>query len=1250
MRKILSLLLSICLFFSLDVFSAEYLTAEIFGKKTNNPELMLPISSDRYIKYGYTVIEAEDIVIDKGNISTVVDSSASGGKVICNVAEQYSPDARTVEVPSLGTKIYAEDPGAYNLWMYVYSAKDYNRSIFVSPDGGDSYNLFTTYTYGKWIWLNCGIISLEKGENSIYFKRRDKQFVADKIIITSDGSFSPIESDDLPNPTKPINFSTLFTKPDVMPPSTHPRVHLTPDIINEIKANLAYEPMKQMYKNAKNEASKKLKCNLPASTGVTNYAANHLYRMRSMAFLYAIGELDTEEAYVLIGALKDYLNTFVCSTAVANVQDDYIAPVLETSAMVYDWCYDLLTESDKEFFISKMLKNMRLCGYPFMPDESKGVAGKSGEDRFMRGIFSASVAIYDEYPEAYYCTAGLIYKNYIKARKFYYQSGKYPVGNSYSVRIKNDFLVALMYNRWGIKDIFGEDIASVARTWLHEQQPDGYLFKYDDDTMYSYKSSYANTKYLNLPMMLASAYSSNPYVTGQWAKVYNQYGITSSLDEIWLLLYGRANWETKNPDDLPLVRYTGYPLTSLSTRTSWQYGMDAPNAMVNMNMKSIQLGDHSHLDVGSFQIFYKGGLAIDSGIYQGADTSWGSNYDFNYHKRTTAHNAITVYDPNEKPTNYYGTLTSSNVVLNDGGQKSVTNLSVATYNEMYNSKLCTEKAHYIGPNETTPHFAYIKGDLTNSYTDKVTKHERSFVYMDLFNNNYPMALVVFDKLNVKDASFKKSFLLHSEEKPQIDEKNGIVKITKTKNPGDNGKLVNKTILPALNDTVFDLIGGEGKEYYVNGQNIPANSKPQSVDYELSGDWRVELSPRKESKENYFMNAMYVMDANSELPELKVISESNGNYVGVTIRDRMALVSKNDELTDDSFSVTVRDNGFNTTYCFITDIKEGCWEITGNNYSKVVEVKNGENTLFFEAPCGQYNIKPVSNIEIQETVYPQQEKEKPGDFFVLYNGLYMYLPKPTKLINGECFIPVKLVLEHLDAKVEWDSESNSVVITGSKGSQRISENNLVAELNGEQINMRNAPFSENGVLYANVKDFEEVLQKYFIYDDFSKMVTIINYDDPKMLAKKYSINIQEVDKNTLYVPISIKTLGSDGANVGDNVFDFDEETRWSCEAVDKNGAWLIMDFGKQIEFNKMYMAFYNGASRRTVFDLEYSLDGKTYTKFYSGTSKGGTNALEIYDFNNITARFIRFVGFGVYNDENKWCSVTEMYVAKEDKSE
>ena len=67
--------------------------------------------------------------------------------------------------------------------------------------------------------------------------------------------------------------------------------------------------------------------------------------------------------------------------------------------------------------------------------------------------------------------------------------------------------------------------------------------------------------------------------------------------------------------------------------------------------------------------------------------------------------------------------------------------------------------------------------------------------------------------------------------------------------GYNGKLVNKTLLPAEHS--ITAVGGEGKESFVNGVNYPNADRP-NTDSE-QGSWRVEVSPSGRKTRDLFLN-------------------------------------------------------------------------------------------------------------------------------------------------------------------------------------------------------------------------------------------------------------------------------------------------------------------------------------------------------------------------------------------------------------
>jgi hypothetical protein len=73
-----------------------------------------------------------------------------------------------------------------------------------------------------------------------------------------------------------------------------------------------------------------------------------------------------------------------------------------------------------------------------------------------------------------------------------------------------------------------------------------------------------------------------------------------------------------------------------------------------------------------------------------------------------------------------------------------------------------------------------------------------------------------------------------------------------------------------------------------------------------------------------------------------------------------------------------------------------------------------------------------------------------------------------------------------------------------------------------------------------------------------------------------------------------------------------------------------------------IAFYNGNTRQTRFDLQVSTDNSTWTDVLTGTLSNGTQTTEqTFDFADRSARWVRYVGHG--NTVNLWNSVTELSV-------
>lgn len=1225
LSKILLMLLCFTMAFN-TVFAADISTEVKYSQKIANPNFDMPMSGDRILIDGYAIIEAEDIVLDTDKWIVEKDASASGGaRIRLHDSVAAVTNHADIESPELGTNIYVPYEGVYNVWIRAYPRKSWNRQIFMSVDG-ESYTGYLIRTYENWYWINLGSHPLDAGLNQLLFKHRDNGFIADKIIITADQDFVPEGANDIPNPTGPVDIGSLYETPPVTPPDSHPRLLLTPETIPTVKENIKHPYFADAYSELLANAKRPMNASLPAEySGASNRDASLYDRMLARAFLYALGEADASVAKETIAALRTMLDTFKAN-ANGNNADEIVAPMLKNAACVYDWCYDQMTEEDKAHIVDKLLKWMRQIGYPMLPDEYNGVDGKSGEDRVMRGPISAAIAIYDEKPDPYLAYVGMLFAQYVEPREFYHQSGRYIAGTHYFFRGLMDCYVARIFDLWGYKDIFGENLKTIPYIYLQQRLPNGYMFKENDDGAYSYGTGYAYKEYASY-MPYAAGYTNDPLITGEYARqVYvasNDY--STSIER---LIFVDPTIEAKMPSDgdFSLVAKYNYPLSALVTRTGWNLGMDSDTAMVQINMRNIAPSGHMHLDIGSFQVYYKGALAIDSGNYFGKTDSWGSEYDYNYHKRTVAHNCITVYNPDEEFNSYWLWEKRSNgdnetKMTNDGGQRFTYTGSVPSWTEI-REELNVTKSCYVGPNEKTPKFAYIRGNLTNAYTDKITDYERAFVYMDLFNDDYPIALMVYDKVDTAKADYPTKYLLHTQEEPVVDESTKTVTVTKTKNPGDNGKMVHKTLLPS--NAKIDLIGGPGKEYWVSDAdgNLPTELKDGNKEYGLEGNWRAEISYPKERKDHTFLNCMYVTDYERNLPELDMISESQGNFVGVTVMDRTALIRNSTDLQAESFSVTLRDNGYQTASMFVADVAAGVWNVKGIGVDINVEVKDGENCIYFEAAPGVYEISPAAEgSTVNDIEYAEREISVPGDYYIYSDKLFWNTPYPSKLIDGVPYFDAVTVFNKIGAEVT-DYADGSIGAALDGRTATVAGNASEYTLNGETVALAHPTKLIDGRIYISNDSCNDFMQAQFEWHPYEKILEYMTYDDPRVVSKQYSVALSAFDRSNVITPVSATSSNNYGSNIAENSFDFDLTTHWV--SYDKN-AWVMLDLGSVVDFSKIYVGIPYGSRRVNYFSIEISEDGKRWENIFTGESKGGTLNPEIVFEGAKKARYVRYVG-------------------------
>lgn len=125
--------------------------------------------------------------------------------------------------------------------------------------------------------------------------------------------------------------------------------------------------------------------------------------------------------------------------------------------------------------------------------------------------------------------------------------------------------------------------------------------------------------------------------------------------------------------------------------------------------------------------------------------------------------------------------------------------------------------------------------------------------------------------------------------------------------------------------------------------------------------------------------------------------------------------------------------------------------------------------------------------------------------------------------------------------------------------------------------------------------------------------------------------------TEYAVADVAARDAQLPNIPDNTIDNNMATRWSAEGEQR----IEYDLGEAKPVQAVAIAFHQGNTRRSLFDLSLSADGSSWTTVYSGSGSGLTSEFETFRFAERTARYIRIEGHG--NTVNAWNSYLEVAV-------
>ncbi|SDA74540.1 MULTISPECIES: heparin/heparin-sulfate lyase HepB [unclassified Janthinobacterium] len=878
----------------------------------------------------------------------------SGGTYLlapADLARAESPGAAA----QLSYTVAVPRDGSYTIWLRVLAPAAPAASLYLALDDGAYASVSVPFAAGspaQWTWVPV-TRWLAAGARELKLQYREGGLGIDCLLVTALADFVP-------------QGYGVYPLPAVLPPpGEHPRLFARTGDLAAIRGRFESDAEEMATHRAVLQAFIQappvvaLPVFLPGGSARTNHQIDVVSRIKAKALyslLYERGlaaqALRGQEA---VQMLLDYLAAV--QFAPGYNQPNEKGEVILASAMVYDWCFNLMTAQQRAYVVTRFTQLAATMEIGFPPSRQGAVVGHGSDNQLLRDQLSAAIAFYDEAPLVYNIVAGRFFADYIAPRNYAYAAQAYQQGASYgTVRFLADMYAAWLFRRMGAVPVFDPVQQMLPYHWLYARRPDGQWMR-DGDV---YHSSYTNSRqYWSEPLafMLPATYYNNSTLKHEYLKQSLQQS-TSFIhpqDSIWPVLLGNTTMgSTPSPATLPLTKYFPDPAGLMIARTGWTDGeriqVQSGNVVATMKFGGDWFGNHEHYDAGHFQLYYKGGLAIDSGIYSGRDPAdpatsleYGSAHDMNYHKRTIAHNTMLVYDPDENFDGY----------ANDGGQRFPGDEPESLAELANGYKVATVlRQQQVGSVAGAPDFSYIKGDLTAAYSSKVRQFQRSFVFVNFKEANHPAALIVFDKVSARDAGFKKTWLLHSQSEPEISGDTVVIRRTEWDYNSSyqyNGKLINRTVLPA--HAVLAKVGGSGNAFSVGGTNYAIEPEAEYATEE-AGAWRLEVSPAAASETDLFLNVMQVMDASSALPALPTTAIDSPLLAGVQIKDRVVLFSKSGMPLGGTVTVTLPAQSA-SLQVLVADLQEGTWTVRKRGTGGPIEdvVSAGGGTLYFVASAG-----------------------------------------------------------------------------------------------------------------------------------------------------------------------------------------------------------------------------------------------------------------------------------------------------------
>ena len=565
---------------------------------------------------------------------------------------------------------------------------------------------------------------------------------------------------------------------------------------------------------------------------------------------------------------------------------------LHQGACVYDWCYTELTEDDKKAYFDhfvRLTNGKDGSGFP-VREPVASLVGHEAQGSILGNHLAVGIALADEHPEILSDVLRLLKNNYVAVADFLFP-GIADLNGVYYARHVHFGLAQLMLRAINSELVFNKALAKMPYEWIHALRPDGRMLRSgdnldDESRARKLRFSFAIIGGLygdpNLLSMAEDGLKEAP-VDQPYKAPFHEFDRLSAEELVIKFIAVQPELKQRAraanfPFGLSRILHAPEPANRMLFRTSWQLGpSESRDGLVDIRIGDYFIGNHQRKDFGTFQIYYRGPLAIASGVYQGSPNSWYAKpHWLEYYQQTVSSNGLLIVDPDKKPF-------LAGIRANDGGQRwpnkgqnHPPNLDV-----LLNPENGYRMAKVLATGAATDEsYAYISGDITAAYDSKKVKLvHRAMLSVQTHDKNYPLVFVVRDRIIPTSENFERVFLLHSVEPPEIG-MDGTATIVNTRRTltqsrgifsGQyDGKLFLKNISPAKAE--MRLVKG----HRVGTQQFDAQ-KPSANGEEGWG--RLEIAENN-TKTTEFLNVMVTMDSETAPPE--ILSVTGEGIVGCQI--------------------------------------------------------------------------------------------------------------------------------------------------------------------------------------------------------------------------------------------------------------------------------------------------------------------------------------------------------------------------------